>query len=115
MLSNEQFVTALLALCLWQHKNEHGIQGAKAIGFCIRNRVKSGWGNWTGVLRVAMPEHEAVFPILNDPDWQTIRVFADDLYLNNEMLHDPTNGATWWKPVPNGQRVSMVGKLPLYR
>jgi hypothetical protein len=49
MLTNENFVTPLIALCLWNQVKEHGIPGAEAIGYCLRNRVNSGWSNWLPV------------------------------------------------------------------
>ena len=103
-MTNFDWDKALLALTLWREARGEIVDAKKAVGCCIRNRVRNPrwWGtDYSSVmtkrwqfssLTAAGDPNLIQWPNPIDTAWQACMQIADDVY--NDVLVDTTNGAT---------------------
>jgi len=51
-VQGSDFICGQLALAAWRDGFSEGLEGMRAVAFCVRNRVNAGWwnGDWVSVL-----------------------------------------------------------------
>lgn len=89
----------LLALVMWREARGEGVEGMKAVGCVVRNRVKNDtWSQiitakWQFSSLTAPGDPMLVqWPVQGDPQFQEALHLASGIYLN--AIPDNTNGAT---------------------
>jgi hypothetical protein len=99
---------AILALCLWREDRSGGLEGMKAVGCCIRNRVsKWGWSytkaiegkNQFSSISVLGDTQTILYPPVNDPLFTQVLSLVEDIYDNS--LVDVTMGALYYCSNPS--------------
>src|SRR5579885_3139012 len=88
------FLTAELARISWLEGGAEGLNGAKAVAFTIRNRVRAGWmgGSWSEVLSNHQQWSATLEPLpaeVPDPREPAFRALLQDISnIFNGMLED---------------------------
>lgn len=105
MNPQDMYALILLALCIWREARGELVTTKEAVAWSIRNRVDNPrwWGHsWSGI--ILMPWQYSSFnrsdpnatkwPTPNDPAWIESLTVAQQVFLADASLPDPTHGAT---------------------
>lgn len=83
-MTGADFLTAELARISWLEGGMDGVSGAKAVAFCVRNRVRAGWhgGDWSQVLsnhKSWSADTEPLRSFIPDPRQPDFRILLQDI------------------------------------